>query len=49
MLICIYIHSLTRQPAGILVNSSGLFKETRNSVILEMTLNLLISLFLVKK
>lgn len=49
MLVLIFIHSLTRQPTSILVNSSGLFKETRKSVIIEMTLNFGISLVLVKK
>lgn len=49
MLVLIYIHSLTRQPAGILVNSKGLFKETRNSVILEMSLNLILSIYFVTK
>lgn len=49
MLTVIFIHSLTRQPVGILVNSSGLFRETRKSVIIEMVLNLLISLYLVRK
>lgn len=49
MLVLIFIHSLTRQPAGIIVNSAGLFKETRRSVIIEMVLNLSISLLLVKK
>lgn len=48
MLIFIFIHSLTRQAAGILVNSKGLFKETRNSVIIEMILNLVVSIILVK-
>lgn len=47
MLVLIYIHSLTRQPAGILVNSKGLFKQTRNSVILEMSLNLILSIYFV--
>lgn len=46
-LILIYIHSLTRQAVGILVNSKGLFKETRNSVILEMALNLILSIYFV--
>lgn len=49
MLVLIFVHSLTRQPTGILVNSSGLFKETRQSVLIEMILNLGISLSLVKK
>ena len=49
MLVLMFIHSLTRQPVGILVNSSGLFKETRQSVIIEMILNFSISLLLVKK
>lgn len=49
ILIILYLHSLIRQPAGILVNSAGLFKETQNSVILEMSLNLILSLFMVKK
>lgn len=49
MLVLIFIHSLARQPVSILVNSSGLFKETRQSVLIEMTLNFGISLILVKK
>ncbi len=49
MLVLIFIHSLTRQPTSIIVNSSGLFKETRASVLIEMILNLTISLILVKK
>lgn len=49
MLVLIFIHSLTRQPVSILVNSSGLFKETRQSVLIEMILNFSISLLLVKK
>ncbi|WP_410208629.1 lipopolysaccharide biosynthesis protein [Fusobacterium sp.] len=47
MLFLIYVHSLTRQPVGIIINSKGLFKQTRNSVILEMVLNLILSIYFV--
>lgn len=38
-----------RIPANILVNVKGLFKDTKNRAVLEATINLLVSLLLVKK
>lgn len=47
--ILIYIHTMTRQPTGIICNSSGYFRNARIIVIIEMVMNFSISFLLVKQ